>query len=80
MVERHDLWDLMDGSRSVRDLILAHFTHTGTLALGLVAGLVAHLHQLHLLADKPANIYGIVLTHLARQRRLRWWTRTSSRP
>ncbi|MDQ7829692.1 MAG: hypothetical protein QN122_10075 [Armatimonadota bacterium] len=42
--EEAALWDLMDGSRSVRDLILAHFAQTGTLALGLVAGLVAHLH------------------------------------
>jgi len=37
------LWRQMEGSRTVKDLILAYFTEFGTLAIGRVAGLVTHL-------------------------------------
>lgn len=68
------LWRLMDGSRSVKDLVIAYFTEFGSLALGRVAGLVGHLRQVHFLTDKPSDILGRLRFRLARRRVPRWIT------
>ncbi|MGH7909159.1 MAG: hypothetical protein ACRENW_04830, partial [Thermodesulfobacteriota bacterium] len=66
------LWRQMEGSRTVKDLILAYFTEFGTLAIGRVAGLVTHLRHTLFLAEKPTNLFGLVLARLPRPRLTRF--------
>ena len=62
--EERFLWESMDGSRTVKDLILAYFTQFGSLALGRVGGLVTHLRQSQFLRDKPQDVFGAVYRRL----------------
>src|SRR4030067_2323686 len=62
--EERFLWESMDGSRTVKDLILAYFTQFGSLALGRVGGLVTHLRQRQFLRDKTQDVFGAVYRRL----------------
>jgi putative peptide zinc metalloprotease protein len=51
------LWQWMDGSRTVKDLVVAYFQEFKTLAFGRVTSLVDELKATGFLIDKPTNIY-----------------------
>jgi putative peptide zinc metalloprotease protein len=51
------LWRLMDGSRSVKDLMFAYFQRYQALAFGLITGLVQALRDGHFLVQSPVNVY-----------------------
>ena len=53
----YDLWQLMDGSRTVKALVVAHFVKYKTFAYGRVAALVQELKENRFLTDKPVDIY-----------------------
>ncbi len=62
------LWDLMDGTRSVKDLVVAYFGQYGSFAFGRVAGLVVGLKANGFLADRPVEVYRQVRESLERRR------------
>lgn len=64
----YHLWTLMDGTRSVKDLIFEYFTKFGALAFDRVAQLVLHLRLDRMFADRPLNVYTSVRRRLGRQR------------
>ncbi len=51
------LWELMDGTRTVKDLVVAYFGQYGSFAFGRVAGLVTGLRINGFLTDKPVGVY-----------------------
>ena len=51
------LWELMDGTRTVKDLVVAYFGRYGSFAFGRVAGLVTGLRANGFLTDKPVDVY-----------------------
>jgi putative peptide zinc metalloprotease protein len=55
--EDYTLWDLMDGSRSVKDLVVAYFQRHKTFAFGRVTALVDELRASGFLTDKPVGVY-----------------------
>ena len=82
--EDYYLWTLMDGTRSVKELIIEYFTKFGSLAFDQVAELVVHLRLDHMLTDPVVNIYASVQRQLARRRsrtlpRLIWQVITGQR-
>ncbi len=62
------LWQRMDGTRTVKELVVAYFLEYKSFAFSRVASLVLGLRQAQLLVDQPVNIYGQVRTQLARRR------------
>ncbi|MFQ5946124.1 MAG: hypothetical protein ACE5NC_07720, partial [Anaerolineae bacterium] len=65
--EARFLWDLMDGSRSIKDLIVAYYAKYQTFALATITGLVQQLRAQSFLADDPMNIIALVSSKI-RQR------------
>lgn len=61
------LWQLMDGSRTVKDLVVAHFLTHKTFAYGRINALVAELKANRFLVDKPVNVIQQVEQQLAEQ-------------
>lgn len=51
------LWTLMDGTRSVKDLIVAYFLQFGAFANGRVCALVEQLHAHQFLTTRSAHLY-----------------------
>ncbi len=64
----YHLWTLMDGSRSIKDLIFEYFTQFGSLAFDRVAQLVLRLRLDRMLADPVLNLFASVRRMLARMR------------
>ncbi|HEX2714288.1 MAG TPA: cyclic nucleotide-binding domain-containing protein [Candidatus Acidoferrales bacterium] len=64
----YHLWTLMDGTRSVKDLIFEYFTQFGSLAFDRVAQLVFRLRLDRMLADPVLSIFASVRRMLARMR------------
>ena len=64
----HHLWTLMDGTRSVKDLIFEYFTQFGSLAFDRVAQLVLRLRLDRMLTDPVQNVFVAVRRMLARMR------------
>ncbi len=62
------LWELMDGNRTVKDLVVAYFGQYGSFAFGRVAALVTGLRANGFLADQPAEVYRQVHESLERGR------------
>ncbi len=62
------LWELMDGTRTVKDLVVAYFHQYGSFAFGRVAGLVTGLRANAFLADRPVEVYRQVRESLERRR------------
>lgn len=56
--EDYYIWSLMDGTRSVKDLVVEYFMKFGTLAFGLVGQFVTHLRYAQMLVETPTNVYG----------------------
>lgn len=76
--EEQFLWGLMDGSRAVKDLIIAHFTQFGTLAFGRIGGFVSYLQQRWFLSDKPTNLFSAAVRRLSARRPIVVWQRAMS--
>ncbi len=55
--DEYYLWSLMDGTHTVKDLLVEYFTTFGALAFSLVGHLVLHLRAAHMLADAPINMF-----------------------
>jgi putative peptide zinc metalloprotease protein len=51
------LWDLMDGSRTVKDLVVAYFERYKAFAFGRVTVLVDELRSAGFLTDQPVGVY-----------------------
>ncbi|MBI4672685.1 MAG: hypothetical protein HY741_13585, partial [Chloroflexi bacterium] len=69
------LWERLDGTRSVQDLVVAFFVEYHTFALSLVVGLVERLHAKHLLRESPQRVFEDVNRTLAERTiayRLTW--------
>ena len=62
------LWELMDGTRTVKDLVVAYFGQYGSFAFGRVAGLVAGLKANGFLTDEPVGVYRLVHASLEGRR------------
>lgn len=62
----HHVWALMDGTRSVKDLVVEYFTRFGALAFGRVGQLVMHLKLSRMLVDPPMNLFAAVRRAVAR--------------
>jgi len=76
--EEEFLWNQMDGSRAVKDLIIAHFTKFGTLAFGRIGAFVSYLRFRSFLRDKPGDVLGYLLQRLSARRPLVMWQRAIS--
>jgi len=76
--EEEFLWNQMDGSRAVKDLIIAHFTKFGTLAFGRIGAFVSYLRLRSFLRDKPGDMLGSLLQRLSARRPLVMWQRAIS--
>ena len=61
------LWQRMDGSHTVKDLVVAYFKEYKVLAFGRVSGLIEGLKSQHFLSEPPVNIYQQVQDGLARR-------------
>jgi CRP-like cAMP-binding protein len=55
--DEHHLWTLMDGTRTVKDLIYEYFTAFKTFAFEQVAQFVAQLRRSYMLADPPEDAF-----------------------
>jgi putative peptide zinc metalloprotease protein len=64
----YSLWEQMDGSRSVKDLVVAYFMQHGSFAYGRVARLVSELKAGSFLTDKPVGVYHQAQEQLQRRR------------
>jgi putative peptide zinc metalloprotease protein len=52
------LWKLMDGTNSVRDLVIAYFTEYKSFAFARVDSLIDQLRSNSFLSDQPVNTFG----------------------
>jgi putative peptide zinc metalloprotease protein len=67
-----DLWRLMDGSRSVKDLMVVYFQRHKALAFGLITGLVQALRDGHFLTQPPVKVYEQARMAVQERRAIRW--------
>ncbi len=61
------LWQRMDGTRTVKDLVVAYFMQFGSFAFARVISLVEGLKANLFLTDRPVNVYHQVRERLARR-------------
>ena len=66
------MWSLMDGTRSVKDLVVAYFSEYASIAFERVNDLVSHLRAANFLTDTPVDIYAEV-DRRCRRGTLRYW-------
>ncbi len=66
------LWQQMDGTKSVKDLVIAFFTAYGSFAFPRVAALVQGLKTNRLLSDQPAGVYQATHRQLEQRRPDHW--------
>ena len=64
----HFLWQLMDGTQTVKDLVVAYFLQYGSFAFARVATLVEGLKASLFLSERPVNVYQQVQGQLQRRR------------
>lgn len=69
------LWGLMDGSRTVKDLVVAYFERYKAFAFGRVTALVDELQAEGFLIDKPVNVYQQAADQLAERDWSHRWQR-----
>jgi putative peptide zinc metalloprotease protein len=67
-----DLWRLMDGSRSVKDLMVVYFRRYKALAFGLITGLVEALRDGHFLVQPPVKVYQQARAEVEARSTTRW--------
>ena len=61
------LWQRMDGTQTVKDLVVAYFMQFGSFAFARVLSLVEGLKANLFLTDRPVNVYRQVRERLARR-------------
>ena len=61
------LWNLMDGTRSVKDLVVAYFCEYNSFAFDRVGGLITQLRNSFFLTDRPVNTFDRLREQLARR-------------
>jgi len=61
------LWEQMDGTRSVKDLVVAYFLEYGAFAFGRIARLVYGLKSNYMLEERPLKIYNQINLQLLRR-------------
>ena len=66
------IWSLMDGTRSIKDLVVAYYSEYGSIAFGLIAELVAQLRAARFLTDPPIDVYAEVRSK-CRRGTLAYW-------
>ena len=66
------IWSLMDGSRSIKQLVVAYFSEFGSIAFGRVNDLVAQFRAASFLSDPPVGVYAQLNAKL-RRRTLSYW-------
>ena len=54
------IWSLMDGTRSIKQLVVAYFSEFGSIAFGRITDLVTQLRAARFLADPPVDVYAEV--------------------
>ena len=54
------IWSLMDGTRTIKQLVVAFFSEYGSIAFGRVTDLAAQLRAANFLTDPPIDVYGEV--------------------
>ena len=54
------VWSLMDGTRTIKQLVVAYFSKFGSIAFGLITDLAAQLRAASFLTDPPADVYAEV--------------------
>ena len=62
------LWQLMDGTQTVKDLVVAYFLQYGSFAFARVATLVQELKANLFLTEQPLHVYRQVRGQLQRRR------------
>ena len=62
------LWQRMDGTRTIKDLVVAYFIEHGSFAFARAAGLVQGLKASCLLRERPVNVYRQVHGQLQERR------------
>ncbi|MBM4466209.1 MAG: cyclic nucleotide-binding domain-containing protein [Chloroflexi bacterium] len=62
------LWQLMDGTKTVKDLVVAYFLQYGSFAFARVAALVVGLKASLFLTERPVYVYQQVRDQLQRRR------------
>jgi len=62
------LWQRIDGTRTVKDLVVAYFLEYNAFAIGRVAALVEGLKSHLMLAEQPVDVYEHVRSRLNRRR------------
>lgn len=62
-------WERMDGSRTVKDLVVAYFLEYHTFAFARVAGLVQGLRASLMLSERPIDVYQKIRGRLAQRDR-----------
>ncbi len=62
------LWQRIDGTRTVKDLVVAYFLEYNAFAFGRVAALVEGLKSHLMLAEQPIDVYHHVRSRLDRRR------------
>ena len=72
------LWELMDGSRTVKDLVIAYFQRYKSFAFGRVMALVDELHAGGFLTDKPVGVYQQARQQLAERDWSHRWQRLAT--
>ena len=63
----HFLWQRMDGTRTVKDLVVAYFMEYGAFAFARVAALVQDLKAGRMLVEQPVGVYRQVRSQLERR-------------
>jgi len=69
------LWELMDGSRTVKDLVIAYFQRYKSFAFGRVMPLVDELRAGGFLVEKPIDVYRQATEQLAERDWSHRWQR-----
>jgi len=59
------LWQRMDGTQTVKDLVVAYFLQYGSFAFARVATLVEELKACLFLTEQPVNVYSQIQARLA---------------
>jgi putative peptide zinc metalloprotease protein len=72
------LWSLMDGSRTIKDLVVAYFERYKAFAFGRVTVLVDELRSEGFLTDKPVEIYRQAREQLAERDWSHRWQRLAN--
>lgn len=61
------VWQRLDGTTTLQELVVAYFLEHGTFAFALIRGLVHHLYHKRMLRDQPQDVFAEVGEALTRR-------------